>query len=128
MNRMHRKIPIIKLGSNLLISIQVELDDQLVLALQDDVTREIVKTGAKGLLIDVSAIEVMDSYIARVLNNIGRNAGVMGARCIIVGLQPAIAITLVEMGMEMEHVETALNLDSGLKLLEHEIEDAGDGD
>jgi len=118
-----RKIPIIKLRDNLLVSIQVELDDQLALTLQDDITHEIVKTGAMGLILDVSAINIMDSYIARVINNIGRNARIMGARPVVVGLQPAIAITLVEMGMEMESVDTALNLEAGLELMEDAGED-----
>jgi len=113
-----RSIPIIKLHGNLLVSIQVDLDDQLALMLQDDITHEIVKTGASGLILDVSAINIMDSYIARLIDNIGKNARIMGARSVVVGLQPAIAITLVEMGMEMESVETALNLEAGLRLLD----------
>ena len=112
-----KRIPIIKLGRNLLISIQVELDDLLVLKLQNDICQEIMKTGSIGVLLDVSAIEIMDSYIARVINDIGKNARIMGARTVLVGLQPAIAITLVEMGMEMDSVETALNLDIGLDLI-----------
>ena len=118
------KIPIIKLGSNLLVSIQVELDDMLAIQLQDDITNEIVKTGAKGLIIDVSAIQIMDSYIARVINNIGNNAQIMGAKTVLVGLQPAIAITLVEMGMAMNCVRTALNLEMGLALIAEDESDS----
>ena len=121
MSMEHRKIPIIKLGQNLLVSIQVELDDSLALQLQDDVTREVVEKGATGVIIDVSAIEIMDSYIARVINDIGKNVAIMGARPVLVGLQPAIAITLIEMGMDMDSVDTALNLELGLEKLGNTI-------
>jgi rsbT antagonist protein RsbS len=112
-----RSIPIIKLEDNLIVSIQVSLHDRLVMKLQDDIAHKIVKTKAKGLIVDVSSVEVMDSYIARAINDIGKNARIMGAESVIVGLQPAVAITLIEMGMTMDKVQTALNLDSGIAKL-----------
>ena len=118
-----RKIPIIKLGHNLIISIQTDLDDASALRLQNDVGHEIVGTGASGLVIDVSAIEIMDSYTARIFNDIGKNALLLGARTVLVGLQPAIAITLVEMGMDIDNVQTALSLEDGLEFLREQQED-----
>jgi rsbT antagonist protein RsbS len=112
-----RTIPIIKLGNNLIVSIQVALHDRLALKLQDDIAHEIVRSKANGLIIDVSAVEIIDSFIARTLNDVGKNSKTMGAETVIVGLQPAVAITLVEMGMEMKDVHTALDLDDGLKKL-----------
>ena len=112
-----RSIPIIKLEDNLIVSIQVSLHDRLVMKLQDDIAHKIVKTKAKGLIVDVSSVEVMDSYIARAINDIGKNARIMGTESVIVGLQPAVAITLIEMGMTMDKVQTALNLDSGIAKL-----------
>lgn len=123
-----RKIPIIKLGHNLIISIQTDLDDASALRLQSDIGHEIVKTSASGLVIDVSAIEIMDSYTARIFNDIGKNALLLGSRTVLVGLQPAIAITLVEMGMDIDNVETALSLEDGLKLLEDSQDDDEAGD
>ena len=113
-----RTIPIIKLDNKLIVSIQTDLDDATALILQDDIAQTIVKTGASGVILDVSAIEIMDSYTARIFNDIGKNSMLLGARTILVGLQPAIAITLVEMGMDIDNVETALNLESGLGLFE----------
>ena len=81
---------------------------------------EIVKTGATGVIIDVSGLEIMDSYIARIINDVGKNAQIMGAKAVLTGLQPAVAITLIEMGMELENVETALNLEAGLQKLSWE--------
>jgi rsbT antagonist protein RsbS len=114
----HKTIPIIKLESKLIVSIQTDLDDATALQLQDDIAQTIIKTSASGVILDVSAIEIMDSYTARIFNDIGKNSMLLGARTILVGLQPAIAITLVEMGMDIENVETALNLESGLELFE----------
>jgi rsbT antagonist protein RsbS len=112
-----RTIPIIKLGGHLIVSVQVALHDRLALKLQDDIAHEIVRSKANGLIIDVSAVEIIDSFIARTLNDIGKNSKTMGAETVIVGLQPAVAITLVEMGMEMKDVHTALDLDDGIKRL-----------
>jgi rsbT antagonist protein RsbS len=111
-------IPIIRLKDNLIVSIQVALHDQLVLKLQEDVTTTIMKNNVRGLVIDVGAIDVMDSFIARSLNDIGTNARTMGVETVVVGLQPAVAITLIEMGMELDSVHTALNLDMGIEMLE----------
>jgi len=119
-----RTIPIIKLDNKLIVSIQTDLDDATALILQDDIAQTIVKTGASGVILDVSAIEIMDSYTARIFNDIGKNSMLLGARTILVGLQPAIAITLVEMGMDIDNVETALNLESGLELFEDSWDDA----
>lgn len=111
----NRKVPILRLNSTLIVSIQWDLGDSEALDLKDNLAREIVKWEASGVIIDVSAIEIMDSYIARVINDMGSNSLLMGARTVLVGLKPAIAITLVEMGMEMDGVETALNLERGLE-------------
>jgi rsbT antagonist protein RsbS len=113
-------IPLILLGHNLIVSIQTDLEDNIALRLRDDIAHEIVRTGATGLVIDVTAIDIMDSYTARVIDDIGRNSALMGARSVLVGLRPAIAITLVEMGMEMGNVRTALNLEAGLALLDRD--------
>lgn len=112
-----KSIPIIKLDDNLIVSIQVSLHDRLVMKLQDDITNQIVKTEAKGLIIDVSSVEIMDSFIARTINDIGKNAKTMGTEAVLVGLQPAVAITLIEMGMELDSVHTALNLEGGIQKL-----------
>lgn len=119
----HRRIPIITLGNRLIVSIQTDLDDATALHLMDDIAQRIVKTGANGVILDVSAIEIMDSYTARIFNDIGRNSMLLGARAILVGLQPAIAITLVEMGMDIDNVETALNLEAGLELFDRMDDD-----
>ena len=113
-----RNIPIIKLEDKLIISIQTDLDDATTLRLQDDISKTIVRTNASGVILDVSSIEIMDSYTARIFNDIGKNSMLLGARAVLVGLQPAIAITLVEMGMDIDNVDTALNLEAGLAMLE----------
>ena len=110
-----KSIPIIQLGTNLIVSIQVSLSDRLALKLQDDIAQEIIKTGASGLVVDVSAVEIIDTFIARTLSDISKNARTMGTMTVIVGLQPAVAMTLIEMGMELEGVYTALDLDHGLE-------------
>ena len=120
----HRRIPIITLGNHLIVSIQTDLDDVTALYLMDDIAKKIVSTGVSGVILDVSAIEIMDSYTARIFNDIGRNTLLLGARAVLVGLQPAIAITLVEMGMDIDNVETALNLEAGLELLVDQESDA----
>jgi rsbT antagonist protein RsbS len=110
-----KSIPIIKLDENLIVSIQVSLHDRLVMKLQDDISNQIVKTKAKGLIVDVSSVEIMDSFIARTINDIGKNAKTMGTEAVLVGLRPAVAITLIEMGMELDSVHTALNLEGGIQ-------------
>ena len=109
-------IPILKLGSTLLATIQIELHDTVVDAFQNDVLEEIERTGAHGLIVDISALETVDSYVARVLANTGKMAKLMGTETVIVGMRPAVAATLVRMGYYMEGIETALSLEEGLAL------------
>src|SRR5438876_9102157 len=109
-------IPILKIGSTLLATIQVELHDAIVDAFQGDVLEEIERTGAGGLIIDISALETVDSYVARMLANTGKMAKLMGAETVIVGMRPAVAATLVRMGYFMSGIRTALSLQEGLEL------------
>ena len=109
-------IPILKLGSTLLATIQIELHDTVVDSFQNDVLEEIEKTGASGLIVDISALETVDSYVARMLANTAKMAKLMGTETVIVGMRPAVAATLVRMGYYMEGINTALSLEEGLKL------------
>ena len=109
-------IPILKLGSTLLATIQIELHDTVVDAFQNDVLEEIEKSNARGLIVDISALETVDSYVARMLANTGKMAKLMGAETVIVGMRPAVAATLVRMGYLMEGINTALSLEEGLAL------------
>jgi rsbT antagonist protein RsbS len=109
-------IPILKLGSTLLATIQIELHDTVVDSFQNDVLEEIERTGSNGLIIDISALETVDSYVARMLANTGKMAKLMGAETVIVGMRPAVAATLVRMGYFMEGINTALSLEEGLEL------------
>jgi len=118
-------IPVLKVGRFLLVTIQVELHDELAMTLQDDLTQRLAKTGARGVLIDISALEIVDSFIGRMLAQISAIVRVMDATMVLVGMRPAVAITLVELGMTMAGVRTALNVDKGLRLL-HESLDAGE--
>jgi len=111
------RIPILKLNSNLLVTIQVELHDQLAITLQDDLTEQLSRTKAKGVLIDISALEIVDSFIGRTLAHIASMAHIMDAATVLVGMRPAVAITLVELGMSLKGVHTALNVDKGMALL-----------
>ena len=111
------RIPILKMGDLLLVSIQVDMHDQLALALQDDLTDKISKTGARGVLIDISAVEVVDSFIGRMIANIAGLARILDARTVLVGMQPAVAITLVELGLTLPGVKTALDVERGMALL-----------
>ena len=110
-------IPILKVEGCLLVSIQVDMHDQLAMALQDDLTRKIVETRARGVMIDISALEIVDSFIGRMLNNIAAMAKVLDAVTVVVGMRPAVAITLVELGLTMPGVHTALDVDRGLRLI-----------
>lgn len=114
---MQEKIPIIQLEDFLLVSIQVDMHDRLALQLQDDLTAKITAVSARGVLIDISALEVVDSFIGRVIGNISAMARVLDAQTVVVGMQPAVAITLVELGLTMEGVHTALNVSRGMALL-----------
>ena len=111
------RIPILKMGRCLLVTIQVDLQDQTALGLQDDLSAKIAKTGATGVLIDISALEIVDSFIGRMLAGISGIARVLGAVTVVVGMQPAVAITLVELGLSLEGVRTALDVERGMKLL-----------
>lgn len=111
------KIPILKLGDFLLVTIQVDMHDRLALTLQDDLTDRIVKSGATGVLIDISALDIVDSFIGRMLANIANMALLLDAETVVVGMQPAVAITLVELGMSLPGIRTALNVDKGMELL-----------
>jgi rsbT antagonist protein RsbS len=110
-------IPILKVGSYLLVTIQVDMHDQLALRLQDDLTERIVRHKARGVLIDISALEMVDSFIGRMLANIALMAGILDSDTVVVGMRPAVAITLVELGLSLRGVRTALNVDQGMELL-----------
>lgn len=111
------RIPVLKLGDALLVSIQVDMHDQLAQALEDDLTAAIVKVGAKGVLIDISALEVIDSFIGRMLDTIAGVSRVLDAVTVVVGMRPAVAITLVELGLALNGVKTALDVERGMALL-----------
>jgi rsbT antagonist protein RsbS len=111
------RIPILKMGGFLLVTIQVDMHDQLAMTLQDDLTERISQTGARGVLIDISAVEVVDSFIGRMIANIAAMARVLDAQTVLVGMQPAVAITLVELGLTLPGVRTALNVERGMALL-----------
>ena len=116
-------IPILKIGSTLLATIQIDLHDTVVDAFQNDVLEEIEKTGSSGLIIDISALEAVDSYVARMLANTGKMARLMGVETVIVGMRPAVAATLVRMGYFMSGIRTALSLQEGLKIQDHRSKD-----
>jgi rsbT antagonist protein RsbS len=115
---MELELPIIQIRNCLLVSIQTELHDQLALNLQASLMERVRNTGARGIILDVSAVEIIDSYITRILNDIGKSVRYRGAECYIVGIRPAVAMTLIEMGVELDAVNTALNLDLALEKLE----------
>ena len=118
------KIPILKMGEFLLVTIQVDMHDRLALALQDDLTNRISQTGARGVLIDISSLEIVDSFIGRMLGNIAAMSRVLDAKTVVVGMQPAVAITLVELGMSLTGVKTALNVDAGMELLRASVDES----
>jgi rsbT antagonist protein RsbS len=111
------RIPILRMGSFLLVTIQVDMHDRLALSLQDDLTEKIVNSKSRGVLIDISALEMVDSFIGRMLANIALMARVLDAETVVVGMQPAVAITLVELGLSLQGVRTALDVDKGMALL-----------
>ena len=112
------RIPILQMGSTLLVTIQVDMQDQMALALQDDLANKISATGAKGVLIDISALEIVDSFVGRMLASISGISRILDAITVVVGMQPAVAITLVELGLSLEGVRTALNVERGMELLQ----------
>ena len=111
------KIPILRMGEFLLVTIQVDMHDRLAMTLQDDLTKRISETNAHGVLIDISTLEIVDSFIGRMLGNIAAMSRVLDARTVVVGMQPAVAITLVELGLSLTGVRTALNVERGMKML-----------
>jgi rsbT antagonist protein RsbS len=120
------RIPILKLGEFLLVTVQVDMHDRLAMTLQDDLTDGIVRHRAKAVLIDISALEVVDSFIGRMLANIAAMSKVLDAETVVVGMQPAVAITLVELGLDLKGVRTALNVERGMDLLRARLTSQGD--
>ncbi|HKO56317.1 MAG TPA: STAS domain-containing protein [Thermoanaerobaculia bacterium] len=118
------RIPILKMGRFLLVSIQIDMDDRTALGLQDDLTEQIVKHNAKGVLIDISSLDVVDSFIGRMLANIAAMASILDADTVVVGMQPAVAITLVELGLSLKGVRSALNIERGMELLQANVAEA----
>lgn len=111
------RIPILRMGQFLLVTIQVDMHDRLAMQLQDDLTEKIAEWSSRGVLIDISTLEIVDSFIGRMLANIAAMAKVLDAETVVVGMQPAVAITLVELGMSLAGVRTALNVETGMELL-----------
>ena len=125
------RIPILKLRDLLLVTIQVDMHDRLAMQLQDELTTKISETGARGVLIDISSLDIVDSFIGRMIANIAAMARVLDAETVVVGMQPAVAITLVELGLTLPGVRTALNVDKGMAMLEpmtRKVEDVPDAD
>lgn len=111
------RIPILRMGDLLLVTIQVDMHDRLAMTLQDDLAERIVRDNAKGVLIDISALDLVDSFIGRMISNTAAMARVLDAQTVVVGMQPAVAITLVELGLTLSGVKTALNVEKGMALL-----------
>jgi len=111
------RIPILQMGRTLLVTIQVDMQDQMALALQDDLANKIAASGARGVLIDISALEIVDSFVGRMLASISGISRILDATTVVVGMQPAVAITLVELGLSLTGVRTALNVERGMELL-----------
>jgi len=122
------RIPILRMGNYLLVTIQVDMHDRLALTLQDDLTNRISEVNAKGVLIDISSLEIVDSFIGRTLANIASMARVLDAETVVVGMQPAVAITLVELGMSLPGIRTALNVESGMEYLRETVAAHGGSD
>ena len=122
------RIPILKMGEYLLVTIQVDMHDRMAMALQDDLTARIVSARARGVLIDISALEIVDSFIGRMLADIAAMSRVLDAETVVVGMRPAVAITLVELGLSLPGVRTALNIERGMGLLRRQIEARKGGD
>lgn len=115
------RIPILRMGEFLLVTIQIDLYDRLATNLETDLVQMVNKTGARGVLIDISALSIVDSFMGRILGNIGSMSKIMDAETVVVGMQPAVAITLIELGLELKGVHTALNVEKGMQLLKEKI-------
>ncbi|MEA3446023.1 MAG: STAS domain-containing protein [Bacteroidota bacterium] len=124
MDLYEKRIPIIKIRDFLIVSIQIDMHDRLAVQLQSQILDEIERSGAKGVLIDISVLEMVDSFIGRMLSGMASMAAIMDAAVVIVGMQPAVAITLVELGLEMPGVDTALNMEKGIEMLERRLKDS----
>jgi rsbT antagonist protein RsbS len=125
------RIPVLKMGEFLLVSIQVDMHDRLAMTLQDDITEMIVRHGSEGVLIDISGLNMVDSFIGRMISNIASMARILDAEAVVVGMRPAVAITLVELGLELPGVRTALNIERGMDILRKHMrstETTGDAD
>lgn len=120
------KIPILKMGQFLLVTIQVDLYDRLALGLEKDLVNMIMKHKARGVLIDISAVNIVDSFMGRILGNIAQMSNILDAHTVVVGMQPAVAITLIELGLPMAGVQTALNVEKGMELLTEKLQLAGE--
>jgi rsbT antagonist protein RsbS len=122
------RVPILRIGRCLLVTVQVDMHDQLALTLQNDLTERIVATKARAVLIDISALEMVDSFIGRMLGNIAAMSHVLDAQTVVVGMRPAVAITLVELGLSLPGIKTALNVDAGMELIRQALEDSDPAD
>jgi rsbT antagonist protein RsbS len=122
------RIPILKLGDALLVTIQIDMHDRLATALEEDLTAKIVSFSARGVLIDISALEIVDSFIGRMLDNIAAVSRILDATTVVVGMRPAVAITLVELGLSLSGVKTALNVERGMALIQRRLEETHAGD
>ncbi|MFD7794728.1 STAS domain-containing protein [Streptomyces sp. NPDC059759] len=121
---MTERVPVLQIGQVLLVSIQTDLDDQSVMLLQDDLAAKVVETGAHGVVIDITAVDIVDSFVGRMLSTIASISRLLDAQTVVVGMRPAVAITLVELGLSLGGVRTALSLDKGLRVLEQARADA----
>lgn len=122
------RIPILKMGKFLLVTIQVDLYDRLALTLEEDLVQMVHKTGARGVLIDISALSIVDSFMGKIIGNIAAMSGILDAVTVVVGMQPAVAITLIELGLPLHGVLTALNVERGMALLEARLPDETDNE
>ena len=117
------RIPILRMGRFLLVTIQVDMHDQIAMSLQDDLTERVHQTGARGVLIDISSVEIMDSFMGRMLADLSAMARILDARIVVVGMRPAVAITLVELGLSLPGIRTALDVNRGMALLQEDLAD-----
>ncbi len=120
------RIPILKMGETLLVTIQVDMHDKIATALEEDLTAKIAETGAKGVLIDISSLEIVDSFIGRMLDNIAAVSRILDAETVVCGMRPAVAITLVELGLSLSGVKTALNVERGMDLIRSRLNGEGE--